>query len=487
MTTVVNLRKMLHRKAWEFCTPGIVSTGNGSFVDSDKSDMIPSHDCTYYVTGASGIYNYNADQDAWLQLPNSGAAGTFASGSCGEFLALGMLGGASTSTATAGTTTTLATSRTLARTLDGCKVRVVSGAGVGYDGAVASNTLGANALITVTPASAIAFNATTVFEVYSGSLWFFNAGTAAVGFSVYDRATNAWTAKSVTGLPTAWGTDAQLVGTPGISSSFDTGTASAGAASTLTTTKTYLLNAWSNTQVRIISGTGAGQVRPVLSNTAGAASVLTVAVAWTVVPDATSVFALEGNSDALYLLGNNAVTLYKYSIAANTWATVAPVSARVAALGAGGTADWIDGVPSWTSATVNDSHFQSGAIASHNGRYIYSFRGAASSALDVFDIAQNTWYSSVAYGNQTETFTTNSCSVDLDGAIIIQKEATGRLFRFDVDKNVLEPYATNVYPQSTACSGDKMFVQAYKDGATKVKFLYTQLHGRAELLRMLDI
>lgn len=486
MTTTVNLRKMLHRKAWEFCTPGIANTASGSFIDSDRLDLIPDHDTTYYVAGASSIYNYNADQDAWLQLPNSGIAGSFNSGSCGEFVPVGMLGGSATSQATAGTTSTLTTNRTLVRSIDGCKLRVVSGAGAGYDGTVVKNTCGANSVITVTPVSAVAFDATTVFEVYSGSLWFFNAGTSAVGFSVYDRATNAWTAKSVTGLPTAWGTDGQLVATPGIVSAFATGTASAGAASSLTTARNDPLNAWANYQVRIVSGTGAGQVRTIASNTAGPSSVLTVSANWTTNPDATSVYAIQGNSDYLYLLGNNAVTLYRYSISGNTWTTLAPAAARSGALGAGGTVDWIDGVPGWNESTINDNHYTT-VLKRQNGRYLYSFRGAGSSNLDVYDIAANTWVSGVAYGNQTETFNTGSCSCDAGGAIYLQKEGTGRIFRFDVEENVLEPYATNVYPQSTTVAGDKMFLQTYKDGGTSIRFLYTQQHSRTELLRMMEV
>lgn len=487
MTTTVNLRKLLHRKAWEFGTPAPSNTGNGSWIDGDKSDLLPGHDCVYFVNSANGIYNYNSDQDAWLQLPNSGIAGALNSGSCGEFLPIGMLGGSPTTTATAGTTTTLTTSRLLVRSLAGHAVRVLSGTGVGYEGTVSSNTLGTNSVITVTPANGVAFDATTVFEVYSGSLWFFNAGTTAVGFSVYDRATNAWTAKSVTGLPTAWGTCGQLIGTPAFAGQFVSGTASAGAASTLSTTKTLLLNQYANFQVRITAGTGKGQVRKIASHTAGANAVLTTSVAWTVVPDATSTFVIEGDTDALYLLGNNAVTLYKYSINANTWATLAPGTARTAGLGAGGTADWIDQVPSWSEATNGVLQYQGTNVYQQNGRYIYSFRGAGSSVLEVYDIALNSWTASLAYGNQTETFSTGSCSVDVDGAILIQKEGTGRLFRFDVAKHVIEPYATNVYPQSTTCEGDKMFVQTYKDGGTKVRFVYTQMHNRNELVRMLDI
>ena len=61
-----------------------------------------------------------------------------------------------------------------------------------------------------------------------------NAGAGTVGFSVYDRATNTWTARSVANLPTTWGTDAQLVSTPGRSSQqgngFVNGTATGGTA-----------------------------------------------------------------------------------------------------------------------------------------------------------------------------------------------------------------------------------------------------------------
>lgn len=217
MATVSKLRKMLHRKSAEYCAANPAgNTAAGSFVVSDKSNIIPFHDIAYYIGGASAIWNYNADQDAWLQLPNSGIAGTFAAGACGEFRALSAPGGVFNQTASgAGSTTTIQTALTLTRDLAGCELHVVGGTGIGYTGTIKRNGLGANALITLETASGVAFDATTVFRLYAGSLWFFNAGTAAVGFSVYDRATNAWTARSVASLPTAWGTDAQLVSTGG--------------------------------------------------------------------------------------------------------------------------------------------------------------------------------------------------------------------------------------------------------------------------------
>lgn len=486
MPTVSKLRQLLHRKAIEYCAPG-QTTAAGSFVVSDKSNLLPAHDTAYAVYNASSIWNYSGDQDSWVQIPNSGIAGTFAAGSCGEFRAFGAPGGVFNQTALAGgTTTQIKTGLTLARSLKGCRFLVVQGTNGGYDGTVVSNTLGANATITVATAAGAAFDNSTVFRIGSGSLWFFNAGTTAVGFAVYDRATNAWTQRSVTGLPVAWGTDAQLVSTSGYASNNAQGfvvATSTGANTTTTiadTGKAWASNAWTNFQVRIKSGVGAGQIRMIASNTA---TVLTVSAAWTVTPDATSVYVIEGNDDYMYLFGNNAVTLYRFQISANTWTTLSPTAARAGAFGAGGTADWIDCVKDteWTNGTYG-AHYLTSTIK-QNGRYIYSFRGGASSILDVYDIAANTWISNVPYGNQNETFTTGSCSVDYDGKIYIQKDATSRIFTFDVALHALIPFCTSPMPQGAAITGDKMFFMTYDDGGDKIPYLYSIHNTRSELVR----
>lgn len=80
---------------------------------------------------------------------------------------------------------------------------------------------------------------------------------------------------------------------------FDAGTATSGAASTLTdSTKSWATNRWANYAVRILAGTGAGQVRPIVSNTATA---LTVVRPWATNPDSTSVYAIQGDPDKLFL------------------------------------------------------------------------------------------------------------------------------------------------------------------------------------------
>lgn len=155
----------------------------------------------------------------------------------------------------------------------------------------------------------------------------------------------------------------------------------------------------------------------------------------------------------------------------------------------GGTAGWIDGVAAWNGNETAVAHYST-TVFKQNGRYIYSFRGAATSTLDIYDIAANTWISGVAYGGQQETFTTGTAAKDIDGAIYIVKEATGRLFRFDVDANRLLPFSTNtnqVALGGAAVAGDKSFFLPYNDGGTELLFLYTVRHSAADLTRMLLI
>jgi len=485
MATTINLKKLLHRKAWENCTNAPVVTGAGAFIVSDKFDLT-NGSRAFLVTNASSIYMYEGNEDAWAQLPNSGATGTFAAGACGEYRGLGAMGGVFTQTATAGTTSTITTNRTILRSLTGSRIRVIAGTGMGYDGTVSSNTLSTNSVITVTPVNAVAFDATTQYQVFSGSLWFFNSGTAAVGFSVYDIATNAWTARSVTGIPAAWGTDAKLVSTIGAVSAVATGTATAGTSTTLTNSiKAWGTNMWANYQVRITAGTGIGQIRPITSNTG---TVLTVSTAWTITPDATSVYSIEGNYDNFYLLGNNAVTLYKYAVSTNTWSTLSPTAARTGAAATGCTSNWIESAPNWDNETLVP-HYGS-TLFKQNGRYIYSFRGGATNTLDVYDIAANTWISNVLYGGQQETFTTGSSAADVEGSIYIAKESTGRVFKFEVDRNRLLPLTTNttqVALGGTAVVGDKLFFLPYEDGPTSIHYMYMLRHSGAELVRMLLI
>lgn len=89
---------------------------------------------------------------------------------------------------------------------------------------------------------------------------------------------------------------------------FDCGTATSGAASTLTdSTKSWTTNQWANYAVKITAGTGIGQVAAIASNTGTA---LTIVKPWTTNPDNTSVYCIQGDSDKqLLMLGGSAGTL----------------------------------------------------------------------------------------------------------------------------------------------------------------------------------
>src|SRR4030042_5186432 len=70
----------------------------------------------------------------------------------------------------------------------------------------------------------------------------------------------------------------------------DSGTASSGSSTTLTdSTKYWAINEWAGRVVNIIGGTGAGQKKTILSNTA---TELTVSAVWTIDPDNTSEYSI---------------------------------------------------------------------------------------------------------------------------------------------------------------------------------------------------
>jgi hypothetical protein len=286
-----------------------------------------------------------------------------------------------------------------------------------------------------------------------------NAGTTAAGiFKVFDIATIAWQASlGTTNLPATWGTDGKLVLAYNFGEQFATGTATAGAASTLTNgAKAWATNQWANYQVRITAGTGKGQIRQIASNTG---TVLTVAAAWTTTPDATSQYAIEASEDYLYLLGNNAVTMYRYSISANTWTVLAPGAARAGAPVAGMSANafGVTGYSTWADEN-----------AILNGRYIYSLRGG-SGTIDRYDIPANTWAAVVTIN--AETFGAGSSAVNMGEFLYIRKDATHRYFKYSVADNCIRPFATNLYPDGTAIVGSKLWVKNLAN--SDIKFLYS--------------
>ena len=474
MPTTNGNRKILDLKRWEFCTPAPAAPVAGSFIASSRHFRQQQ----LYLRGQNEAYMYNPAEDGWVTLPAPGLAGAVGAGTCGVAAAfsVGTATAAASLTATGGSTSTIITNQTLPRDLRGYQVHIIGGPNAGAVLTIVSNTIGSNATITVAT-QASAFSASTVYRLLTPT-WYVccNGSTAAASFRKYDYATNTWT--TLANMPISFGTDAKLVATPsivdGAFKSFATGTATSATTTTIVQTgKTWTPSQWINSQVRITAGTGAGQIRTISANTA---DTLTVAT-WTTTPDATSQYAIEGNDDFLYLLGNNAVTLYRYSITANTWSTLTPGAARAAAPGVGMSAHWVH------SAAETDWSNESAII---NGRWIYSFQGAGTGAMHRYDIAGNTWQT-VTYSPSSETFTTGSKYALHNGVLYIQKDATGRWFAFDFARSELFPWGTMLYPQGAAIVGDTAIDVIYRDGATDILYVYILQNSSQVLLRQMVI
>lgn len=468
-TTITNKNvPKVHRKEFQFMTPAPAASAAGSFVVTDvkESDNL----ALYMVSGTVG-YLYHHDEDAWVTVPNPSVGGTFGAGSCGarsRWSSTLTASGGSTTTAVVGVITGLCIGKT---------VRFLSGPNIGLErvitGAIISPTNGACTIQFAALPNAIAN--THTMAVDTGRFWFYNAGTTGTNFKFYDPLLGTWSAALVTtGTPATWGTDGRLVSTPG-DDAFATGTATSATTTTLVNSaKNWTASQWINYQVRIVSGTGIGQIRTITANTA---TTLTVAT-WTTTPDATSVYEITGNDDYLYLLGNAAITLYRYSISGNSWVTMSPSSTRGGAPSTGMSANWVgkSGDANWADETnIQD------------GRFIYSFRGGTSSLIDRYDIggaAQGNW-TAITY-NTGETFALGSSYV-VDGRyVFIRKENLNRFLKYSVRGNYLEPLSTNLYTDGAAVAGDKLWIHKYSEnGVVKLTWLYCMRSSGTEVHRML--
>lgn len=470
MATTNGNRKILDLKRWEFCAPAPAATVAGSFISSSRHFRQQQ----LYVRSNTEAYIYNPSEDGWVTLTSPALVGTFGAGAAATAGAwsTGSTVGAASLTATAGTTSTITTNQTLARDLRGYKIHILSGPNNGAVLDIVSNTTAASSVITVATQLS-AFSASTVYRLLTPRWYVLNAGSLAAGsFRVYDYATNTWQTLTITGLAGTLGTDGKLVATPsivdGAFKQFATGTATSASSTTLVQTgKTWTASSWINSQVRITGGTGAGQIRTITANTA---DTLTVAT-WTTTPDATSTYAIEGNDNYLYYMGNNAVTMYRYDITANTWSTLSPGNARAAAPGAGMSGHWVH------SADATDWTSESNII---NGRRIYSFRGTAGGVVDYYDIAANTWVNALNYAPNAEVFGAGSKYVLHKGLLYIQKDATGRWFAYDIVRSELFPWSTMLYPQGAAIVGDTAFDAVYNDGATDILYVH-MVHNTAAI------
>jgi hypothetical protein len=434
----------------------------------------------FVLTGSASASLYNAQEDAYISLASPALAGTFGAGTAvvGVPWSTGASITTASLTATGGTSTTLVTNQTLARDLRGYKIQILGGPAAGDIRTIASNTVGANATVTVTSAFSASPTASTTYRLLTPRWLIINAGILAAGIAkFYDYATNTYTSISQTGLP-AGTVEATMRSTSCyVGSSFNpiaTGTSTGtNTVTTLNNTgKAWTTNQFTNLQIRITGGVGAGQIRTIASNTATA---ITVSASWTTTPDATSTYAIEGNDDHIYYVGSGTATMYRYTISTNTWTTLG--LSRAGSAGAGSSLAYF--FKTGDSVWANES-------AIIDGRRLYSFRGSGGSALDYFDIPSSTWVQ-VSYAPGVDTFTVGTSSAYDDAYIYMQKESTGRWFRFDPVLSAMEPWGGTTYTQSTSAAGNRAWIIDYIDGATTIKYVYFWLNGTNVVLRQLVI
>jgi len=479
MAETQNNVPILNRKEWQTMTPAITTTSAGAFVVSGTS---ANRRYALHVASATVHYLYDHNNDDWLPIASGALGGTFGAGACGVYLAWSI-----TYTATGGSTTT-ATVNSATFNINGNVV----GDEIEFLTGTAGN-IGQRRTITAietnigTGTLTITFNAapssvanTDTFRISSGSFFVLCAGTlSATTFKRYDIATGTWTTLTSTGLAATWGTDGRLVSPYIRTDSFDSGTATSGSSTTLVdSTKSWANDQWINYQVRITGGTGVGQKSRITDNTS---DTLTFAAGATI--DATSTYVIEGDENALYALGNNAVTMYKYSISANTWATVSPTVARAGAPIAGMSADWIGTTGDANWADVTDIK---------DGRYIYSLRGGTS-VIDRFDISGGTngagAWTAVTYQPSLQTFATGDSTEWSGRYLYIAKEGTAaipqRFYEYDLIGNTVLPFATDWYFGGAATIGNKMWIKNLSTTGA-VKWLYV-LQSTSTTLRRIMI
>lgn len=476
MAETQNNVALLHRKEWQTMTPTITNSGIGTIVISDQS----GNDNVSLVSNSGTVhYLYHHDEDDYVQIASGAFGGTWVAGACGVYYPWGI-----TVTATGGTTTTV-TVASASFNLNGFvlnqTIEFLSGSAtnIGLRRTItAINTLGVGT-ITLTLDSAV--NAVVAnndtFRISSGSFFVMSSGTLAANcWKRYDKATGTWTDRAFATGGSTNGTDARVV-TPCIhGTTYDSGTATSASNTTtlVDTTKAWTSSQWINYQVRITAGTGIGQVRVITANNG---TTLTIAAGTDL--DDTSEYVIEGDENAIYYMGNNAVTMYKYSISGNSWSTVVVTAARAGAPVAGMGANFIGktGDAGWADITnIKD------------GRYIYSVRGT-SGIIDRYDITSLAWVATtgVPYQPFITTFNNGDSTFWNGRYLYILKEGTAsvpvRIYKYSLRGNYLEPVATDWYLGGVAVNGNKMWIKNLSSAGT-VKWLYYN-SGTSNIVRRL--
>ena len=467
-----NNTPILHKKEFQLLSEIPAASSSNNFT-TDQQGL--SDDALFLTSSASYLYSFSADAFITFSSIVSIAAG---GGHCTYRSPW-----SKTMTANGGSATTITlaySSFPIRATSVGATLEFTSGANLGIRTTV-SAVICSSDFSTVTiviPAVSNAVVSGVTFRMNTGRYFCFSGGTLAAGsFKSFDVSTFSTSGNlSITNLAANFTNDGAMTGSFLWGETYATGTATSATATTLVNSaKTWTVNQWTNFQVRITAGTGIGQIRVISSNTATTLTVPT----WTVTPDATSVYAIEGDEDKLYLLGNSATTLYRYSISADTWTVMAPTVARSGNALNGCSANYIGDTGDTNYSTESNNQ---------NGRYIWSARGS-STTWDRFDIAggtagAGTWLSNFTPSNTTAaSFGTYYC---VQGKYIYVKlvitSSVINIVRYDMTNFTQVPFQNLIAGEGTATVGNRMVFKNLNSNKT-VQWIYFMPNQRTQLWR----
>ena len=180
-----------------------------------------------------------------------------------------------------------------------------------------------SSVLTVDTAWDVTPDESSVYIILAGGLWLFSSASATPFSSMqfYDILTDTWMTKTPIGgqLTAAFGTDFCIDRTGEAAGAYVSGlTASSAGAKFLTNSgATMTTDRYANYQVRITSGTGIGQRRRIVGNNA---TTMWISRKWDITPDATSQYAIYGDTEKLWLSGNASSVIWQYAIEADIWA-----------------------------------------------------------------------------------------------------------------------------------------------------------------------
>jgi hypothetical protein len=172
----------------------------------------------------------------------------------------------------------------------------------------------------------------------------------------------------------------------------------------------------------------------------------------------------------MYLIGNNATPIYRYSISANAWYTTSANSGNPAIPALPGSAGTGCALK-WLSLYFPDK--------------LWILRGAGTATSYIYDLVTNTvtteTYHPAMEGFSTGTWVTTRTIGGKQGNLIIQKDNTMRFYKGNPIHNRMSPRGYQwLYPTSTVVVGDRMACPTSPDG---IEYLYCLLHSSTAFLR----